>query len=138
MQLQGLKMIGDFKKEGEREIVFVDTFIIPQNETLEFSFSPSHPQQTGGVFHNRFTLSVKVKTGDVDDSVKAEWSSSDHLSSFVLITLPVAKGRIGGVMSKPMKIGDVSNKPLGFQVAFSESGGDYLVTLQFVLGGNYE
>jgi hypothetical protein len=125
---------------GGREIVYAKTFIIPKGETLEFSFSPTHPGPKSGVSYNRFELRVKVKLTDRPDQViTAEWTSTSQLTGGVTISLPsVTTGRVGAIMGRPMKIGDIMNKPLGFHAALSGAGDDHVVTLQFVVGGSYE
>jgi hypothetical protein len=127
-------------KIGDKEIVFTGTFIIPHDETVEFTFSPTHPEPAPMATYNKMSLNVKLKYGPEGELVKAEWGGTGTANPFVMITLPELESRRIGpaIMGKPVRIGEVSGKTLGFYVAFSSPGEHTLVTLQFVLGGNYE
>jgi hypothetical protein len=129
------------EKISNKEIVFAKTFMIPLNETLDFSFSPTHPHvPESSVSYNKVSVHVHLRvTGGENDPVKAEWGR-DNGHQFVTISVPAVKNRIGpAILNKPIKIGEFAGKSLGFYAAFFPSGSDMsLVMLQFMLGGDYE
>lgn len=126
---------------GDKEIVCTQTFIIGNDDTVDFTFSPTHPNAyPGTVTANKATVNVRVRVRGDGDLVKAEWGSEKG-QEFVTITLPVGnQNRLGpGILTSPIRIGTFSGKPLAFIAAISPSpGGMGLVTLQFTLGGTYE
>jgi hypothetical protein len=131
-------MIDTKKKIADKEIIFTDTFIIPDNETVEFSFAPDYPDGLPTVVPTNALVHVKLKCGTDNDVVNAQWGRENG-THFVTITLPETKNRLGaGTLTKPMKIGQVAGLNLGFYAAISSSGNGSLVTVQFVQGGNYE
>jgi hypothetical protein len=87
---------------------------------------------------NKVIVQVKLKIGTENDLVKAEWGKEDK-TDYVMITLPRMRGRLDtATLNKPIKLGEIAGKTLGFYAAFSSSGESCVVTLQFVLGGKYE
>ncbi len=131
-------MIDTKKKIADKEILFTDTFIIPDNETVEFSFAPDYPDGLPTVIPPNTLVNIKLKCGTDNDVVKAEWGRENG-THFVTITLPDARSLLGtGTLTKPMKIGQVAGMNLGFYAAISSAGNGSLVTVEFVQGGTYE
>jgi hypothetical protein len=136
---EGNKMIAGGRKIGDKEIMFLETFIIPTGEIVEFTFSPTHPEVGPLNIVNQVTLKVKVKVADTEGTVTAAWDMDNNEQQFLMITLPDVKGNLGqSTLGKPMKVGEFNGRNLGFNMALSAAGSSSVVTLQLMSGGAYE
>jgi hypothetical protein len=132
--------IGEIGNVDKREIVYVQTFLVPKGEPVDFSFSPTHYDQPSAlVTYNKKILRVRLRIAETgEEEVSVHWVTEGP-SQVLVITLPsVPPNRWGpAVMETPIKVGEVSGRPLGFYAAFSPGPGtgSGLVTIQFMLGG---
>lgn len=133
--------IGEIGNVGKREIVYVQTFLVPKDEPVFFSFSPSHYNvPPGAATYDKRILNVQLKIAEcTEDEISVEWGQEGK-NRILMITLPAVSSQTGpAMMETPVKVGEVSGKPLGFYAAYSPSPttGSGLVTIQFMLGGFY-
>jgi hypothetical protein len=131
--------IGEIGNVEKREIVYVQTFLVPKGEPVTFSFSPTHyDSPSGAITYNKKNLNVQLRiAASGEEEISVEWGQGGQV---LMITLPAVSNRVGpAIMETPIKVGDVSGKPLGFYAAYSPSPttGGGLVTIQFMLGGIY-
>lgn len=131
--------IGEIGNAEKREIVYVQTFLVPKGEPVYFSFSPSHPvSPPTEATINKKILNVQLRIAESgEEELSVEWGRGGQL---LMIALPAVSNRVGpAIMETPIKVADVSGKPLGFYAAYSPSPttGSGLVTIQFMLGGVY-
>jgi hypothetical protein len=133
--------IGEIGNAEKSEIVYVQTFLVPKGEPVFFSFSPSHyDSPPGAVTYNKQILNVQLRIAESgEEEISVEWGQQGK-NKVLMITLPAVSNRVGpAIMETPIKVGEVSGKPLGFYAAYSPSPttGSGLVTIQFMLGGIY-
>jgi hypothetical protein len=115
---------------GDKTLVFSQTFLVPDNETAKITVplgvTPLGPQD----------LSVHIRFIPSRGSGEASWRFEDKVLKIDFLGWA---SHIGTSFAKPVPIGDVNGKPLGFTVAHQKiSDANNLVTLQFYTGGKYE
>lgn len=115
---------------GDKALVFSQTFVVPDSVTAKITV-PLESTPRGKEF---LTVHVRFDPSRTED--KASWHVENNVFKLEFFGW---HGQIGSSFEKPVRIGDVNGKPLGFTVAHQKvSDVNNLVTLQFYVGGAYE
>ena len=123
------------------EVVYLRTFLLPEGETVEFAFSPTHPNPNIIATYNKFTIHAKLRLEKTDnDGVQVDWSGEGKQQVMNIRLRTTGTFSIGpATLNKPLKVAEVGGKPLGFYSAIQSTPANVtLITIQFVYGGNYE
>lgn len=110
---------------GDRQLIFSETFLLADNEVAHIEV----PLGSG-------SLAVRIRFEPSTNDATGRWRFENNV---LIMDFSGWNNPLGVCLTKPARIGDVEEKPLGFTVAQQKVGQvNNLITLQFYIGGTYE
>lgn len=113
-------------KQGDKQIVFNQTFLLRDNETAQIHFDVAPGS----------AVNSTIKFDPVGSDGAVRWAAA--ADGTLTIECTGWTNTLGTSLTKPAKVGDVGGIPLAFTVSSFKIGESNLVTLQFFVGGTYE